>query len=442
VAKGFRQKYGIDYDEVFAPVGKYTTLRALLATVAARNMEPQMLDIKTAFLNGELEEEVYITQPEGYESADKTLVGKLNKTLYGLKQAPRAWHQKLKAELEKLGLQESVADPGLFTNGNCQDPIFVLVYVDDLLIATTTIKAATMLKKAVATLFDARDLGNAELFLGMVITRDRAANTIKLTQERMIKDILLEYDMDNAAPKSVPLSPGTILTKESGSPLDTEAYPYSSLIGSLLYISITTRPDISHAVGALSRYMTAPTTEHWQAAKGIVRYLLGTSSYGLSYSGQELIPKGYCDADFAGDLDTRRSTTGYVFLLNGGAISWASRRQPTVAASTTEAEYMAAAHAAKESLWLRKLFSELCISNTSVPIYGDNQSALRLVKHPVNSARSKHIDVVHHFVRERVARGELSFIYVSTKEQVADALTKALPLEKHAACRNGMGVCA
>jgi hypothetical protein len=203
---------------------------------------------------------------------------------------------------------------------------------------------------------------------------------------------------------------------------------------------VCTRPDIAQAVGAVARYMSAPTAQHWSAVKMILRYVKGTTTLGLVYGSGEPGLAGYCDADYAGDVDTRKSTTGYVFILNGGAISYSSQLQPTVAASTVEAEYMSAARAVKEALWLRKLLPELGMTTTTVKIWADNQGALKLLKHPITSSRSKHIDVLHHFARERVNRGEVEFDYISTNDMVADVLTKALPANKIKVCRDGMGL--
>jgi hypothetical protein len=467
VAKGFLQKEGIDFNEVFAPVGKHTSLRALLSIVARDDLELHQLDIKTAFLNGELEEEIYMTQPEGYEQGGPKIACHLRKTLYGLKQAPRAWHLKLKEELEKLGFQASEADPGLFFLDECkhtkqqsggstareeltllgeEEPcrrVVVLVYVDDILIAAKEKAQIEKIKKGLMAKFDSRDLGEAKLFLGMVISRDRNKRLLRLSHEVMVKNLVTKFGLGDARDKSVPIHVSVHLSKEEGELLDLSRFPYPELIGSLMYLSVTTRPDICQAVGALARYMATPTDKHWNVAKGVLRYLLGTADLGLVYgdvSKETGGLVGYCDADFAGDLDTRRSTTGYVYLLNGGAISWSSRLQPTVAASTTEAEYMAGAYSVKEGLWLRKLMRDLGHPLKVLEIRGDNQSALKLMKHPIASQRSKHIDVIYHFVRERVEMGEVNFTYIKTEDMVADILTKPLPESKFEKCRKEMGL--
>lgn len=437
VAKGFRQREGIDYDEVFAPVSKYTTVRTLLALAAAMDLEIHQLDIKTAFLYGELEENVWIQQPPGYESGGSNIACHLRKSLYGLKQAPRVWHGKLSEKLEALGFKISTADPALFIKDG-SDPIYLLTYVDDILIITADTGALAVTKAKLLDTFEGRDLGPASFYLGMDIHRDRAARSITLAQSRLTADLLEKFGMTESKPLSTPLSAATKLSREDGEPLDTTTYGYSQLIGSLMYLSVCTRPDISQAVGTLARYMAAPTNIHWQAAKGVLRYLNGTAKFGISYQGLHI--EAYCDADYAGDLDSRRSTTGYVFTMGGGAISWSSRLQPTVAASTTEAEYMAAAYAIKEALWLRNLLNDLGMKTHTITINADNQSAIKLLKNPIFSMRSKHIDIIYHFARERVMRNDIAFKYIPTSKMVADALTKPLPTIKLEFCRTHMGV--
>lgn len=440
VVKGFLQKEGIDYDEVFAPVSKFSTFRTMMAIAAAEDMEITQLDIKTAFLNGELEEEVWVEQPPGFEQGGKDIACRLNKAIYGLKQAPRVWYERLNRELETMGFTASEADPGFYVKTTEDTKIYMLVYVDDILIASKRTKENEMTKSRLMETFDARDLGEPVQYLGIKITRNRGSKTITLDQEQMTTELIKKYGMEESKSKSTPLGPSTRLSKDEGEPLDTKAHPYSPLVGSLLYLSVCTRPDIAYTVGALARFMSCPTSTHWQAAKSVLRYLVTTKSQGITYGTGSLEVLGYCDADYGGDIDTRRSTTGYVFILNGGAISWQSRRQPTVAVSTTEAEYMAAAAAVKEGLWLRKLLADFNIKIGTIEIKGDNQSALKLLRNPISSMRSKHIDVIHHFARERVIRKEVNFTYVPTDKMVADIFTKPLGDSKHKECCKSMGM--
>ncbi len=443
VAKGFKQREGIDFNEVYAPVSKHSTLRALLSLVAVEDLELQQLDVKTAFLNGVLEEEIYMVQPPGFEEGGKNVVCKLLKALYGLKQAPRAWHTKLRTELELLGFKASEADAGLFVRYGKQrsDNVYLLVYVDDCLMVSSKANKSSLLdlKRQLGTIFDIHDIGDAKFFLGMEIERDREKKMLRLSQRRFTEELLNKYNMTETKGKSVPMSTALKLQRD-GETLNTEDYKYSEVIGSLLYLSVCTRPDITYAVGALARYTHEPTEQHWQATMALLKYISGTRELGIMYGSKAEDLVGYCDADYAGDVDTRRSTTGYVFCMHGGAVSWSARLQPTVAQSTCEAEYIAAASAVKEALWLRKLAKDLSLECKALKIYGDNQGAIKLLKHPIASARSKHIDIMHHFVRERVARGEVHFEYCSTERMVADIFTKALPVAKVEFCRQELGL--
>jgi hypothetical protein len=440
VAQGYKQVEGLDYNEVFAPVSKYTTIRTMMALVAAEDMEMELLDIKTAFLNGTLQEEVYLKHPPGYPQGPPGTVLRLKKTLYGLKQAPRAWHQRLDAELHNIGFTPSAADPGLYISTKDNNRAYLMVYVDDILIASASKSLINTVKTKLSSAFDARDMGAATAYLGMKIERDRGSRKIKLTQTLMTQELVAKYNMEDCKTKATPLSPSIKLSAEEGDPLDTDKFPYSQLVGSLMYIAVCTRPDISYSVGALARYMAKPTTVHWQAAKGVLRYLAGTADFGITFGSTTDGLIGYCDADYAGDTDTRRSTTGYMFLMGGGAVSWSSKRQQTIAASTTEAEYMAAAAAVKEALWLRNLLADFNIQITPVTLFADNQSAIKLLRNPISSLRSKHIDVIHHFARERVMKGDVMFSYIRTDDMLADMLTKALAGPKHYACCKGIGV--
>ncbi|KAJ9523607.1 hypothetical protein QJQ45_007310 [Haematococcus lacustris] len=348
VAKGFLQVSGVDVGDVYAPVSKHTTLRTVLAKAAAENMEIHQLDFETAFLNGKLEEHevIYVQQPEGFEEGSSNTVCRLQKALYGLRQAPRAWHARLCEELLAIGFTASEADPALFTLQLPSGPVYLLVYVDDCLLCTQQGDTAGLahVKQQLACVFNIKDMGDTRWFLGMQITRNRAEGTIMLDQRQFINELVTTHGMSSAHSKAVPMAPATKLVRE-GDPLDTSVHQYSALVGSLLYLTCCTRPDIAFAVGALARHMSSPTKQHWAAACNVLSYLKGTCDHGLLFGGVTGL-QGFSDSDYAGDKDTARSTTGYLFTLNGGAISWSSRLQPTVALSTAEAEYMAASNAA------------------------------------------------------------------------------------------------
>ena len=288
--------------------------------------------------------------------------------------------------------------------------------------------------------FDGRDMGNAKCYVGITITRNLKARTLTIAQERATTDLLAKFGMLDSRPKTVPMSPGLTLTK-AGEPLDTTRFHYSSLVGGLLYLAVTTRPDICFPVGCLAKFMSAPTVAHWKATLDVLRYLNGTRARGITYTGNDTPLHAYCDADYAGDPDTRKSTTGYVTILAGGATAWSSRRQATVAVSTAEAEVMAGCAATKEVVWQRMMMSDFgCTMRMPTAIMSDNQSALSIYKNPVASQRSKHIDIQYHFARERSAMGQVAFSYVSTAEMVADCLTKAVPLPKLQFCCRAMGM--
>ncbi|KAJ9529163.1 hypothetical protein QJQ45_007834 [Haematococcus lacustris] len=442
VAKGFYQQSGVDVGDVYAPVSKHTTLRTLLAKAAAENMEIHQLDFETAFLNGKLEpgEVIYVQQPEGFEEGSTNTVCRLQKALYGLRQAPRAWHARLCEELLSMGFKASEADPALFTLQLSTGMVYLLVYVDDCLLCTQQGDTAGLahVKKQLSSAFKLKDLGEARWFLGMQLTRDRAEGTIKLDQHKFIQELVTANSKSAAHSKPLPMAPAVKLVRE-GDALDTTLHHYSALVGSLLYLTCCTRPDIAFAVGALARHMSAPTKQHWAAACSVLCYLKGTADQGLLFGGVSGL-QGFSDADYAGDKDTARSTTGYIFTLNGGAISWSSRLQPTVAMSTAEAEYMAASSAAKEALWLRKLMRDLQLDASCVHLGCDNQAAIQLLHNPMATSRAKHIDVHHHFVRERISRGEVAFHYCHTSSMLADILTKPLAAVQFNMGKQGCGV--
>jgi len=344
--------------------------------------------------------------------------------------------------LQQLGLTASLADPGLYYKHTAAGSTYMAVWVDDIMLATTSKALMQESKQGVLSVFEARDLGEARNFVGLEIRRNRAARTLSISQTKMTADVVSRYGQESARNRDVPMAQGVQLRKE-GEPL-SEDCPYRALVGSLLYLAVCTRPDIAYAVGALARHMAQPTTEHWQAAKGVVRYLAGTVEYGIMYGDSNSTTLyGYSDADYGGDLETRRSTTGYVFNVAGGAVSWSSKLQKTVAVSTTEAEYMAATVSVKEAVWGKSISVDLQLGNTAykpVLIKTDSQSALQLIKNPILHQRAKRIDVQYHFSRQRVHMQHVRFEWCPTKDMVADIMTKPLPRDKLQQFRWAMGV--
>ena len=419
VAKGYKQISGIDFHETFSPVAKQSTLRLLLTLAASRNLEIRNIDIKTAFLNGNLDEEIFMEMPPGYRLDGK--VWKLKKTLYGLKQAPRAWHKRLTEELEKLGFSCSCADPGLFTGNEA----LLLVYVDDLLICGNGTDNVQRITDSLLKTFEGRDLGPTEFFIGIKVQRDREKKVVFLNQENYITNILARFRMSDCRSVSSPMEPGTKLSSEECA--DDTDFPFQELVGCLMYLAVSTRPDIAYATNYLARFVTCTRPCHVAAAKRILRYLQGTRNYGIVLGDwSETLLEGFCDASYGNCEETRRSTTGYVFTFKGSLISWQTKLQTTVAVSTTEAEYMAASAATKEALYLRKILNDVGFGAQCVTINCDNQGAVNLTKNALTVSRTKHVDIAHHFVRNRVNRGELSFKYIQTGQQLADFLTKAL----------------
>lgn len=311
--------------------------------------------------------------------------------------------------------------------------------MDDLLILGVNPHETLELKGRIMRTFASRDIREPTYFLGLHLSRDRQSRGLSLSQQQFVKDLVTRHGQADANRVLLPMAVGAPL-RDAGVPLDPRGVKsYQEPLGGLLYVATCTRPEISYAVGKLTRFSAAPTKEHAKAAMTVLRFLKGTAYRGLTYSGgAELL--GYTDADFAGDLDTRRSTSGFAFLYNGAAVSWTSRVQATVATSTMVAKYIAAAAATREALWLRKLLDDLHQATGPPQLMCDNQGAIRLAQSAGGTARSKHIDVVHHFVRDRVARGEVTLAFTGISAMVSDILTKPLATTALAACSFGLGL--
>ena len=448
VAKGYSQVEGVDFDETFSPVIKYQSLRTLLAIANEEDMHIHHMDVTTAFLYGELEEDVYMHQAEGQvKPGEEHLVCKLQKSIYGLKQSPRCWNKKVHACLTSNGFTATMSDPALYVKGKGEEKTILGLYVDDIPIASKSHVALESAKQVLKTAFKMTDFGEVSTILGIQIVRDREKGVLTMSQEKYAVEVLKRFNMLDAKGRETPVESGVKLSVQMSPKTEEERtameqIPYRKAVGSLMYLMVSTRPDLAAAVGRVSRFGENPGPEHWRAVKWILKYLQKTKSHGLTFRKQGKVQiTGYCDSDHNGCIDTRRSTTGYVMKLGGGSISWCSRRQKTVALSSCEAEYMAACEATREATWESKLLKELGYNGVCpIDIRSDSQSAIALIDNPVFHDKTKHIAAKYHFVREKVEDGTVTFTYCPTDENIADSLTKGVPKSKTKFCKIGMGV--
>ena len=449
VCQGFRQVPGIDYFEISSPVAKLSTARTLLAVSAKLGWDIQQLDINNAFLLGELEEEIYVEQPEGYEVKDRrTHVCLLKKSLYGLKQAPLVWYKTVSKCLDEIGFTLSISDPSTFYVKNKSDKVFAVIYVDDFLLAGPSKAFNDKIKNAILSTFQGKDLQNRETFLGMNVHRDIGKGTIKISSPAHIDKLVSTYRLTDARVADTPITKDLPLTKDNGSPpIDPLKVPYRQLVGSLLYISMTTRPDIAYAVSILSRFMSCPTDFHWKTAKRVVCYLKGTRDYGLVFGNSlnkcTLDMESYVDASHADDLDLGLSTYGYAFILNGATVGWTSRKEAHVAQSTSEAEIVALSLAVTEGMWFQKLLHD-CDLPIHITMWVDNANALSTAKRDGKRYpnRTKYIRIhTMRVLEQRDFDNTMSFEYVPTATQRADIFTKPLDRVKFEQLRTALGVC-
>lgn len=429
VAKGFSQTAGVDYNETWAPVARFDSIRVLLSQVAASNLSIAQFDVTGAFLYGDLEEEIFMEEPEGFEtSKDGSMVCRLSKSLYGLKQSPRQWNKRFDDFLKAAGLQETEADPCIYTNQ--KKDLFLALYVDDGLICAKDEHTISLLLTKLQSEFKVT-VGDSSMFLGIQIERRKGTGAVFIHQEMYLKKVLERFGMSDCKPMSTPCSPHDKLQKPESNDEIVRDVPYREIVGSLMFLMVCTRPDIAYAVSALSQFLDCPTNAHWTAAKRVLRYLQGSKRVGICYFSGEPNLVAFSDADFAGDIETRQSRTGNIFVVNGGPVTWLSQRQKSVTLSTTEAEYIAACSAAKHVVWLRRLLSEFGMKQDSpTTLYCDNQSAINLVNNPKKHNRTKHVDVQFRFTREKQAGGIVSISYIPSDQQQADFLTKPLPRDR------------
>jgi hypothetical protein len=424
VARGFSQKEGIDYEETFAPVARYTSIKTIIALAAKMKWKLHQMDIKTAFLNGVIEEEVYIEQPQGFEVEEwKTHVCKLKKALYGLKQDPRACYGKIDSFLMSLGFTKSKADSNLYFKVMNDEPVILLLYVDDLFL-TGEENLITECKKKLASEFEMKDLGLMHYFLGLEVWQ--SPERIFLKQGKYVVEILKRFDMLECKSMNTPMEAKLKLLVDTSSEL-IDAMLYRQIIGSLMYLT-NTKLDICFAVNTLSQYLVEPRHVHLVAAKHVMRYLKGTLDCGLNYDGDhDFILSGYTDSNWAGSVSNRKSTSGCCFSLGSAMISWQRRKQSSITLSTVEAEYIVVVSTSCEAIWLQKLLIGLFdLETEATTILCDNQSCIKMTKKHVFHDKSKHIEIRYHYICDMVQRGAIKLQYVSTDEQVVDVLTKPL----------------
>jgi hypothetical protein len=453
VAQGFSQRPGFDVFDTYASTLKWPTLRAILGNAALEDLEIESIDISSAFLHGEIDTEIYMKQPEGFPQGSPDHVLRLLKAIYGLRQSPRLWHEKLNTVLVSMGFNKIRSDASVWVFDRDGFKVIVPVFVDDMTLVSKSKAKIAEVKEELKKHFKLRDLGPTEYLLGVKIDRDRSKRILHLSQRQYTIDVLKRYNSGSESswrPVSTPMDPGLRLTHDQCPQSKEEVeemrtVPYAHAVGSLMYLAISTRPDIAYSVGVLSRFSSNPGMTHWKAVKHLFRYLQSTLDYKLTYApdpSSTSLFTTYSDADYAGSKDTGRSTGSYVVKIGTGAVSWMSKLQPVVTLSTTEAEYIAAVSAGTEILWLRKLFTELGykVASTSSPLFVDNQSALAVAKNPEHHGRMKHLDVRYYWLRDEVEKKTISVSYCPTDQMPADILTKALTRDKVENCCKMLGL--
>jgi transposase InsO family protein len=424
VAKGFTQTYGLDYTETFSPVAKLNSIRIIISLAANLDWPLHQLDVKNAFLQGDLTETVYMTQPPGFESKGEC-VCHLKKSIYGLKQSPRAWFDKFSKAVVSHGMTRSQADHSVFFKKTRTGIVILVVYVDDIVITGSDKEGIQILINHLSSSFLTKDLGKLRYFLGIEVARSKTG--ISLSQRKYTLDILQDTGYLGSKPVATPMEPNLKLMPDEGDFVD-DPDTYRRLVGKLIYLTIT-RPDISYAVSIVSQFMTNPRVPHMNAVIRILKYLKNAPGRGLFYrSSGHLRIEGYTDADWAGSPSDRKSTTGYCTFIGGNLVTWRSKKQSVVARSSAEAEYRAMAHTTCELTWLRTVLQEFgLLTQGPTPLYCDNQAAIHIASNPVFHERTKHIEVDCHFVRSKVESKDIITPFVPSGSQLADIFTKALP---------------
>lgn len=428
VAQGFNQKFGIDYNEVFAPTARQSSLRLLLSHVGYNNLKVKQFDVKNAFLNGELEEEIFMKPPPGYEKSNKCL--RLRKSIYGLRQAANVWNKTIDNVLVNIGFEANSADKCLYSRNVKSGKCFVLIHVDDILIASKSLKDLNDTAYNINKHFKIKDLGEAKHYLGIDITRNSKGD-IFISQSAYIDSIIIAAKLEDAKTSRFPLDPGYFKIKDDKLLPSNELY--RKIVGKLLYLSTNTRPDIAASIAFLSQKITNPTQTDLNELKRVVRYLKLTRNLKLRLSDKQKSAKlvTFSDANWAEDEKDRKSNSGYLIMKNGGAISWCCRKQDIVTLSSMEAEYVALSETCKEVLWLEKIIATFDDeTSTQRIVHTDSQSCISHINNQKFSNRSKHIDTRYHFMKDLHNDKRIVLKYVATNDNIADMLTKPLKHQK------------
>ncbi|GJR53988.1 retrotransposon protein, putative, ty1-copia subclass [Tanacetum coccineum] len=445
VANGYTQLYGVDYEEMFSPVADIRAIRILISIAAYYDYDIWQMDVKTTFLNGYLDEDIYIVQPEGFVDPNHPRkVCKLQRSIYGLKQASRSWNKRFDEKIKRFGFSQNHDEPYVYQKASGSNVIFLILYGNH-------IPSLQSVKDYLGKCFAMKDLGEAAFILGIKIYRDRSKRLIGLCQNAYMDKILKRYKMDNSKRGHIPMQERLDLNKSQGAQTPKEVnrmknVPYASAVGSIMYAVRCTRPDVAFAQNMTSRFQQNPGEPHWTAVKNILKYLRNTKDMFLVYGGNpstELRVECYCDAGFETDRDDTKSQTGYVFILNGGAVDWKSSKQSTTAMSATESEYIAASEAVMEVVWIRKFISGLGIVptiNEPLNMYYDNSAAVHYANEPGVQKGARHYQRRYHYVRECVELGEIRILKVHTDNNLADPFTKALSNRKLTQHARGMGL--
>ncbi|WVZ64230.1 LOW QUALITY PROTEIN: hypothetical protein U9M48_013788 [Paspalum notatum var. saurae] len=424
VAQGFCQKEGIDYEETFAPVARLEAIHILLAFAASKGFKLFQMDVKSSFLNRFIEEEIYVRQPPGFKHHKfPNRVFKLQKALYGLKQAPRAWYERLRKFLVDQGFQMGSVDKTLFLLKHGKD--LLIIYVDDIIFGGSSHALCSKFSEQMSREFEMSMMGELQFFLGIQIRQTTPQGTF-VHQSKYMRDLLRKFEMADASPQMILMSTSTALdTDEDGKEVDQKVY--RGMIGSLLYLTAT-RPDIQFVVGLCARFPASPRESHRTAVKRILRYIKVTPEFGLWYSADSSLSLlGFSDSDHAGCRIDRKSTSGTCQFLGTSLVSWSSRKQSSVATSTCEAEYAAAASCCSQILWMLATLRDYCLTYGRIPILCDSFSAISVAKNPVLHSRTKHIDVRYHFLRDNYEKGMIDIVKVASENQVVgEGVDKAL----------------